>query len=332
MTKKTILILIFNLLIFTNFINAQKTHFQLIVLGNGESASESNHSAYLLGNGIKNDFICLDAGVIIEGINKSIKKKNFGNTKLFKNQPISPEYYILRNYIKAYLITYPGIDKIAGLTATEQYDTNKYVYATHNTIESLLQHVFNGKIFADYSAQGKNRKYRFVPVNQGNKISIDNTSFNVESFYLSHYGNQSTAYLIENAGFYFLYLGNTGSDISEGTNNLENLWRYIAPIIRERKLKAILIECSFTNETDKDQLFGHLNTKLLSSELEKLEEIVNFKQNTNYIKGLNVIITQIKPSTQKNIDNKKLVKNQLLIKNTGGYNFIFPEQGDNIKF
>jgi len=330
--KNFFLIIICQSLLVINLINAQETHFQLIVLGNGGGLTEANQSSYLLSNGKKNEFICLDAGVVLEGISKSIKNKNFGNIKFLKNQLLHPEYYILQNYIKAYLISHPHFDHIAGLLAAATYDNNKAIYATHHTIESMIHYVFNGKIFADLFSESGSSKYKLIAVNQGDKVSIDDSFFKIESFYLSHNKEISTAFLIENAGYYFLYFGDTGSDISEKSNNLENIWNYITPIIRERKLKAILIECSFSNEIYEDQLFGHLNPKLLSSELQKLEELVNYKQNEDYIKGLKIFITHIKPSIYKNVDNKLLIKNQLLSKNTSGYKFIFLEQGDNIKF
>lgn len=312
-------------------INAQETHFRLIVLGNGGGISESNHSSYILSNGKLSEFICLDAGVLLDGISKSIKLKNFGNLKQLKNQPLYPELFVLRNYIKAYLISHAHIDHIAGLIGAAPIDTIKEIYATHHTIEVLHQNVFNDKICADFTSDA-NKKYNLVSVNQGDKFSIKNTKFKVESYYLSHFGTSSTAYLIENEGYYFLYIGDTGSDISEKNNNLENLWKNISPLIIQKRLKAILVECSFPNEIAEDQLFGHLNPKLLSRELQNLAEIVNFKQNENYIKGLKIFVTHVKPSGYRNIDNKQLIKNQLLSKNINGYNFVFLEQGDNIIF
>ena len=55
----------------------------------------------------------------------------------------------------------------------------------------------------------------------------------VEAFPLSHGGLQSTAFLIKNGDAAVLYLGDTGPDEIEKSQNLHFLWQAVAPAYKK---------------------------------------------------------------------------------------------------
>jgi len=97
---------------------------------------------------------------------------------------------------------------------------------------------------------------------------------------------------------------------------------YIAPLIINKNLKTILLEVSFPNSQPEDKLFGHLTPKLLNEELGNLANHVGKES----LKGLNIIITHLKPSgTAINT-----IKQELATQNDYNVNFIFPVQGQKV--
>jgi cAMP phosphodiesterase len=141
----------------------------------------------------------------------------------------------------------------------------------------------------------------------------------VKAFLLSHSNLQRSAFLINSNDAYILYLGDVGPDEIEKSHNLHALWQAIAPLVKNKKLKAIMIETSFPNEQPDKTLFGHLTPKWLMKEINDLAELTG----TNALKGFNLLITHLKPP-QVNIDK---IKVQLMAGNKYGLNLIYPEQG-----
>ena len=128
--------------------------------------------------------------------------------------------------------------------------------------------------------------------------------------------------MVRSKDAYILYLGDTGPDEIEKSHNLHNLWVAIAPLIKGKKLKAIMIETSFPNEQPDKTLFGHLTPHWLMNEMNNLAELTGKEQ----IKGFNIIITHVKPP-QLSINK---LEAQLKAENDLGLNLIFPEQGKTI--
>src|SRR5690606_37117117 len=121
-----------------------------------------------------------------------------------------------------------------------------------------------------------------------------------------------------------LYLGDTGSDKLERSVKLQQLWKVIAPLVQTKKLKAIIIEVSFSNEQPDHLLFGHLTPQLLIDELIVLSSF----SEKEALKNFQVVITHMKPFN----DREAIIKKQLQTLNTLGVNFIFPEQGKQMRF
>jgi cAMP phosphodiesterase len=144
----------------------------------------------------------------------------------------------------------------------------------------------------------------------------------VQVFPLSHSNLTSTAFLVKSDNNYILYLGDVGADEIEKSHNLQNLWEAVAPLIKAKQLKAIMIEVSFPNEQPDKTLFGHLTPRLLMNEMSVLAKLAG------PLKGLNVVVTHLKPPAAK----IQKIKAQLKAVNPLGLNLIFPQQGKALTF
>ena len=113
---------------------------------------------------------------------------------------------------------------------------------------------------------------------------------------------------------------------------MEKLWSHVAPIIKDRNLTAIFIECSFTNDRPDNILYGHLTPKWLLEELNNLSTKVSNGDLNKKISGLPVVITHIKSDPKSSVNVKKIVYSELMGKNNLDVKFIIPEQGDKLLF
>ena len=118
---------------------------------------------------------------------------------------------------------------------------------------------------------------------------------------------------------YLLYLGDTGPDAVEKSDNLKKLWQVIAPLIKNKNLKGIMIETSFPDEQPDKTLFGHFTPRWLMAEMTNLSNLTGKEA----LQGFNIIITHLKPP----VANIEKIKLQLKTENTLHLNIIYPEQG-----
>lgn len=298
---------------FSQFLFSQ--NFKIIPLGVSGGLDESNLSSYLISENKKENYLALDAGTIRYGINIYLRKH--------QNNETSDAF--LKEKIKAYFISHPHFDHCSGLIINSPNDSKKNIYAANFVIEAFKKHLFSWDTWANFANEGESPllgKYTYKILQEKEWVSINNTSLALKMYYLSHTGkNLSSAALIKNSQEqYFLYLGDTGADSIEKTNQLDTLWENIAPLIRKKKIKGIAIECSYSNEQPENQLYGHLTPQLLIQEIEKLEN----KTGKGYLKNLNLIITHIKH--KENIQQK--IKKELDILKQKGINIIFAQQGE----
>ncbi|PKB16808.1 MBL fold metallo-hydrolase [Flavobacterium sp. 5] len=310
---KSIVLYFIGLFLISSSLIAQKKVFEVVPLGVKGGIDETNLSAYLVAPKNTTDYICLDAGTINAGIEKAIANNVF---TVSSNE-------VLRKYIKGYLISHAHLDHVSGLIINSPADSSKTVYATKTCMEMMKDHYFNGETWANFGDSGVGfqiNKYHFQTLPFGEETKLTNTSMTVKAFPLSH-GNpfESTAFLIKNEENAVLYLGDTGPDEIEKSNDLRILWQAVAPLIKEKQLRGIFIEVSFPNEQPDNALYGHLTPNHLMKELSKLEEFAG----KGSLQDLKIIITHRKPPT-KNIQK---IKEQLKKENPLGVDFIFPEQG-----
>lgn len=308
-------ILYFLLMPFSVLAQTKSKSFRLVPLGVLGGIDESNLSAYMVAPAGSNNYVCLDAGTLHYGIQKAVDNKVFS----------IPAEQVLKRYIKGYFISHAHLDHIAGLIINSPDDTVKNIYALSSCIETIKTHYFTWESWANFANEGEApalKKYHYQTLIPDSLTQIQNTTMTVRAFPLSHSNLTSTAFLIGNNNAYILYLGDTGADAIEKSHNLHNLWLAIAPLVKSKQLKAIMIETSFPDEQPDKTLFGHLTPHWLMTEMDDLASLTS----QDALKGFNVIITHLKPP-QTSINK---IKAQLTTENQLHLNLIFPQQGKEI--
>lgn len=289
--------------------------FKVVPLGVKGGIDESNLSAYMVAPVGSNNYVCMDAGTLHAGIEKAIEKKTFS----------IPAEAVLRRYIKGYFISHSHLDHLSGLLINAPDDTTKTIYAFADCIETFKTHYFTWKSWANFADQGETpalKKFHYEILEPGAEIHVANTELEVTAYPLSHSNLTSTAFLINHKGDYLLYLGDVGPDAIEKSQKLSVLWQTIAPLIKSHQLKAIMIEVSFPDDQPDKTLFGHLTPHWLMTEMN------NLASEAGPLKGLNVVITHVKPPESK----IALIKKQVIEENKLGLHIIFPEQGKKLEF
>ncbi|UYW02333.1 3',5'-cyclic-nucleotide phosphodiesterase [Flavobacterium agricola] len=301
----------------SSFVFAQTPSFDIVPLGVYGGGLEGNLSAYLIGEHNANEFICFDAGTVGSGIKKAVENKTFTTT----------EADVLQNYIKGYFITHGHLDHNSGLIINSPSDAKKPIYGFDFVIDIYKDHYFINSTWINFANDGQTpilNKYQYHYLTAKKPVALQNTKLTATPFVLDHVKPyKSSAALIADANQnYVLYLSDTGADRLEKSEQLKNLWQYVAPLIKNKQLKAILIEVSFPNAQPEHLLFGHLTPNLLQEELASLAQFTGKKA----LKNLNVIITHIKPEG----DNEAVIQQELLAKNPYHVHYIFPKQGEKI--
>jgi len=287
--------------------------FKVVPLGIKGGLDESNLSAYMIAPAKSENYICADAGTIRHGIDVAIAgnvlQGNAGD--------------VLKNSIKGYLISHGHLDHVAGLIMNSPEDAPKNIYALPSVIDVLKEKYFTWKAWANFTNEGDAPhldKYKYVYLKEAEQVQLTGTEMQLSTFPLSHGPSyQSTAFLISHDNSYLLYLGDTGSDTLEKSNDLQQLWKQVAPIIKTNQLKAIFIETSFFDRQPDKLLFGHLTPRLLMQELDKLAELTG----ADALKQVSIVITHMKafgPAEQELIEELKK-DNHLHLK------LVFPVQG-----
>lgn len=291
--------------------------FEIVPLGVYGGDHEDNLSSYLVGKYKSNTYLALDAGTINSGIRKAIEKGTF---KVSESE-------VLKNYIKGYFISHGHLDHLSGMIINSPSDSKKNIYATPTMIDVLKNHYFINDTWANFGNEGQSpiRKYQYKRLELDQLDSVENTEMAIRAFDLSHVNPmKSSAALVSIGDSSVLYLGDTGADRVENSNDLENLWKSIAQIIKSGKLKALLIEVSFPNSQSEKLLFGHLTPNLLQEEMTKLSTYTG----KDALRGLNVVITHRKPIG----NNVEQIAKELQSNNSLELNLIFPEQGKQLLF
>jgi 3',5'-cyclic-nucleotide phosphodiesterase len=315
--KSVLVALTFVCALFCNTAFSQ-TSFSIIPLGVKGGIDESNLSAYMIAPQGSDEYVCLDAGTLHYGIEKAIQAKLLQGTA----------GEVLRKNIKGYLISHAHLDHLAGMIINSPDDSSKNIYGLDYCLEVLKDKYFTWKSWANFANEGDKPalgKYHYAVLTPGIETPLQNTGMQVTAFSLSHSNPyQSTAFLVRNKEAYVLYLGDTGADSVEHSDKMHQLWQQVAPLLKDKKLKALFIEVSFSNEQSDKQLFGHLTPHWLMEELQNLASLSGAEALNNFP----VVITHIKPGGNR----EQMIPKQLQAYNPLHVKLIIPEQAKLLTF
>lgn len=275
--------------------------FDVVALGTRGGVVDDNLTAFMVGERGGTEYVLLDGGTVIDGLTRALEKGNLTHLSPGKTLHIRP-LDILRNHVKAVMISHPHLDHVSGFVMATPGDTEHPIYGLDETLNDLRDHLFNWVLWPNFTNEGENplNKYTLQRLsNAGPMEPIPDTRLKVQAFRLSHSKRVSTAFLVEHAnGDSVLFLGDTGPDAAEDSSDLANLWKAVAPRIRAGTLRGLFLECSYPDPRAENLLFGHLTPIWFMRELNALAKIVGPAPEgaPSSLAGLPVVVIGIKPA------------------------------------
>jgi 3',5'-cyclic-nucleotide phosphodiesterase len=303
--------------------------FDLVVLGALGGIEDGNLSAALIHPHGDDRAVACDAGTLVNGLRVADEKGAFAAIALPADTTQSRVGYVLTTTIKGYLISHSHLDHVAGLIIASPDDSPKPIYALPSVTADLVETYFNWKAWPNLTDRGKAplKKYTIEDLAPGVTTPLKDTAMTVTAYPLSHGGMESTAFLLESDGEGLLCFGDTGPDMVQKVTRLHDVWTAVADRVKQKRLKAIMIEASYTSDRPDNLLFGHLTPRWLLDSLRDLDR----QAGGNALKGLPVVVSHIKYSLTKDQPQKQMLQ-ELEAGNDLGVRFVIPEQGSRWHF
>jgi 3',5'-cyclic-nucleotide phosphodiesterase len=261
----------------------------------------------------------------VNGLRVAEEKGAFANVTVPSDSNQSRIGYMLTTMIKGYLISHAHLDHVAGLIVASPDDSKKPIYVLPSVGADLVDTYFNWRAWPNFTDRGKApqlKKYAIAELKPGLATPLAETAMSVTAFPLSHGGMESTAFLIESHGDGVLCFGDTGPDAVEKSTRMRDIWTAVADRVKQKRLKAIVIEVSYTSDRPDNLLFGHLTPRHVLGALRELDGMAG----GNALKDLPVVISHIKYSLTREQPQRQILQ-ELQAGNDIGVRFFAPEQG-----
>lgn len=325
--------------------------FEFIVLGASGGPIEAFTSCYLVKPPYmsmvdvvaapeKNALLSIDAGTGLAGLNRIIAGDMKANPfrELLDSSTVDTYTHAssIFNSISTYLITHPHLDHVTSLVVnTPGIISPKTVVGLENTTTALVRNLFNDIVWPNMVKAGLIKistlaDYEICDVNQ---------YYTAKAFPVSHGTNYiSTAYVITDKMSHksMVSFGDVESDLTSGLSLNRRVWEHIAPLIRERSLRSIVIECSTLDRPP--PLFGHMTPTTIFEEILTLRKLVYGKEadeselcglSHQPLDGMTVVIIHVKESTEGDPRPRILSQlNELNYKFNTKVNFHMARPGD----
>jgi 3',5'-cyclic-nucleotide phosphodiesterase len=304
--------------------------FDVVALGALGGIEDGNLSAYLVRPHDDDRAVTFDVGTLVKGLRVADEKGALDGIRMPPDSALGRIGYVLTTKIKGYLVSHAHLDHVAGLIIASPDDSKKPIYALPSVGAALVDTYFNWQAWPNFTDRGKApqlKKYPIEELKPGVSVPLQDTKMSVTGFPLSHGGVESTAFLVESDGDAILYFGDTGPDAVEKTTKMRDVWAAVAEKVKQRKLKAILIEASYTSDRPDTQLFGHLTPKWLMTSLRELDGLAG----GGALKDLPVVITHVKYSLTREQPQARM-RAELAAENDLGVRILIPEQGSRWHF
>jgi 3',5'-cyclic-nucleotide phosphodiesterase len=305
--------------------------FDVVVLGATGGIQDGNLSAFLIRPANEPRGVTCDAGSLVNGIRVADERGAFDDVVVPPGSRYSRIGHVLTDVIQGYLISHAHLDHVLGLVIASPDDVAKPVYALASTQAELVASHCNWSAWPNISDRGRLPrlgKYRLRDLAPGVPEPLAGTSMAVTAYPLAHAGVESTAFLIEHGEHALLCLGDTGPDPVEKTDRLQALWKAVADRLKQGRLRAIVVEVSFTNDRPDRLLFGHLTPAWLMAALRDLAAAAGAES----MKGLPLVISHIKYSLLADAPPQQAIRQELEAANDLGLRIIIPQQGDRYRF
>ncbi len=301
-------------------------HFEVIALGVRSGVADGNLSSYLIRPLGTNEAVLCDAGTLGHGLKRAEAVGALNDIPIMPNSTLSRAGHVLKQTIRAYLISHAHLDHVAGLVLTSPEDTPKPLYALSQTNAILAENLFNNRVWGAMGDKGpKPRigKYTYHNMEPGQSHTLQDTTMNITAWPLSHASTTSTAFLIQQKGSAILYFGDTQADQPDGPQNLHNLWEAVAPLVQNNTLNTIIIGVTYPDTHPDDALCGQLRPKDLLASLRELGHICGGR---HHIRGLRVIISHVKETFHDGECPTRQIYRDLQDGNDIGVHFLMAEQ------
>ncbi|WP_282802901.1 MBL fold metallo-hydrolase [Bombella apis] len=300
--------------------------FEIVALGVRSGVADGNLSSYLIRPLGTNEAVICDAGTLGHGLKRAEARGVLNDIPIMPDSALGRAGHVLKQTVRAYLISHAHLDHVAGLVLSSPEDTPKPIYALPETNALLAEHLFNGRIWGamgDKGPEPRIGKYSYKDMEAGESQNIEGSGLEITAWPLSHASTTSTAFLIQHHGRAILYLGDTQADQSDGPQNLQKLWKAIAPLLREKKLHTIIMGVTYPDAQPENALCGQLRPKDL---LQTLRDLGHICGGRHHIRGLRVLVSHVKETFHEGSNPVQHLYRELQDGNDIGIHFMMAEQ------
>ncbi|UPO79499.1 3',5'-cyclic-nucleotide phosphodiesterase [Parasaccharibacter sp. TMW 2.1888] len=300
--------------------------FEIVALGVRSGVADGNLSSYLIRPLGTNEAVICDAGTLGNGLKRAEARGVLNDIPIMPDSALGRAGHVLKQTVRAYLISHTHLDHVAGLVLSSPEDTAKPIYALPQTNAILSDHLFNGRVWGAMGDRGPEPhigKYTYKDMHPGKSQTIEGSGLTITAWPLSHASTTSTAFLIQHHGRAILYMGDTQADQPDGPQNLHELWEAIAPLVRDKKLHTIIMGVTYPDEQPDNALCGQLRPKDL---LQSLRDLGHVCGGRHHIRGLRVLVGHVKETFHEGGNPVRHLYRELQDGNDIGIHFMMAEQ------